>query len=173
MVRNFSINILGLSKGLHHFDFHLDDDFFKNYGSEVIQKGSFDAKITLDKRETFIDAQFDLNGFTELICDRSLESFQHPISISRKMVFKYGEEEKEVSDEIMIIPDQKDKLDAGQFIYEYILLEIPMKKLHPRFSKDEPDEEGSIVYSSASDNEEGGNDDKPIDPRWEALKKLK
>jgi uncharacterized metal-binding protein YceD (DUF177 family) len=170
VVKDFSVNILGLSKGVHQFDFHLDDNFFKNYGSEVIQKGSFDAKVILDKKETFIEAQFDLKGFTELICDRSLEPFQYPITISKKMVFKYGDEEKEVSDEIMIIPAQKDKLDVGQFIYEYILLEIPMKKLHPRFSKDDEDE-GSIVYSS-SDNEDEENDDEPIDPRWEALKKL-
>lgn len=174
MVRDFSINVLGLSKGVHHFDYHLDDHFFNNYGREVIQKGSFDAKVTLDKRESFIEAQFELKGFAELICDRSLDPFEHPITISKKMVFKYGDEEKEISDEIVVISPTRDKLELGQFMYEFILLEIPMKKLHPKFKNEEPsDEEGGIVYSSTSDKGDDRDDDEPIDPRWEALKKLK
>ena len=165
MVRDFVINIHGLSKDVHQFEYHLDDVFFKNFGREVIQKGSLDAKVTLDKRETFIDTHFELKGSVELICDRSLEPFQHPISIIRKIVFKFGEEEKEVSDEIQIISSNRDQLEMGQFMYEFILMEIPMKKLHPKF-ENETDGEDSIVYTSSTEEE-------TIDPRWEALKKLK
>jgi uncharacterized metal-binding protein YceD (DUF177 family) len=165
VVRDFVINIHGLSKDVHQFDYHLDDLFFKNFGQEVIQKGSIDAKVTLDKRETFIDTHFELKGSVELICDRSLEPFQYPISINRKIVFKFGEEEKEVSDEIQIISAQRDQLEMGQFMYEFILLEIPMKKLHPKFES-ESSEDDSIVYSSSTEEE-------TMDPRWEALKKLK
>jgi uncharacterized protein len=164
VVRDFVINIHGLSKDVHQFDYQLDDLFFKNFGQEVIQKGSFDAKITLDKRETFIDTHFVLKGSVELICDRSLEPFQFPISINRKIVFKYGDEEKEVSDEIQIILASRDQLEMGQFMYEFILLEIPMKKLHPKFKNESS--EDTIVYTSTTE-------EAAIDPRWEALKKLK
>lgn len=163
-MRDFVINIHGLSKDVHQFDYHLDDSFFKNFGQEVIQRGSLDAKVTLDKRETFIDTHFELQGSVELICDRSLEPFQYLISINRKIVFKLGEEEKEVSDEIQIISAQRDQLEMGQFMYEFILLEIPMKKLHPKFERES--NEDSIVYSSSTEED-------AIDPRWEALKKLK
>jgi uncharacterized metal-binding protein YceD (DUF177 family) len=88
------------------------------------------------------------------------------------MVFKFGDEEKEISDEIMIISHQRDKLELGQFMYEFILLEVPMKKLHPRFASEEESEVGTIVYSSSSEEVED-IDEKQIDPRWEALKKLK
>ncbi len=173
-MRDFSINILGLSKGVHQFDFHLDDNFFKNYGQEVIQKGSFDAQVTLDKRETFIEARFAVKGFAELICDRSLEPFQYPIYFDKKIVFKFGEEDQEVSDEIMIISVQRDQLDVGQFMYEFILLEIPMKKLHPRFAEESvKDDADGIIYSSSTTEDSGDENEKPIDPRWEALKKLK
>lgn len=59
-------------------------------------------------------------------------------------------------------------LELGQYIYEFIALAIPMKKLHPRF-QDEPDDEGSIIYTSDTDKKE----EEEIDPRWEKLKKLK
>jgi len=54
-------------------------------------------------------------------------------------------------------------------MYEFISLEIPIKKLHPKFRDEEDDNgEGKIVYKS-----ESKDDDSDIDPRWEKLKKLK
>ena len=170
MARDFSINILGLSKGVHQFDFQLVEDFFKKYGLDVITKGKFAATVILDKKETFIDADFNVEGKASLICDRSLDEFDFPMSISRKIVFKYGEEPKEVSDEIIIITHDQQKLDVGQLMYEFIALEIPIKKLHPRFENETEDEtEGKIIYTSST----GEPDVEAIDPRWEKLKKLK
>jgi uncharacterized metal-binding protein YceD (DUF177 family) len=55
-------------------------------------------------------------------------------------------------------------------MYEFIALEIPMKKLHPRFQNETDDEaEGKVIYSSGTE----ASEDEPIDPRWEVLKKLK
>ena len=85
MARDFSVNILGLSKGVHQFEFQLEEDFFKRYGQEVVTKGKFAATVTLDKKETFIDADFKVVGGALLICDRSLDEFDFPISISRKV----------------------------------------------------------------------------------------
>src|SRR5258708_4142499 len=168
MARDFSVNILGLGKGVHQFEFQLEDDFFKKYGQEVVTKGKFTARVALDKEETFIEADFKIEGNALLICDRSLDEFEFPVSLSRKIVFKYGEEPKEVSDEIIVITHDQQKLDVGQLMYEFIALGIPIKKLHPRFQQEPEDEtEGKIIYSSAT---EGKGE---IDPRWEMLKKLK
>lgn len=170
MARDFSVNILGLGKGVHQFEFQLEDDFFKKYGQEVVDKGKFAAQVTLDKKETFIEADFKIEGNARLICDRSLDDFDFPISISKRVVFKYGEEPKEISDEIIIITHDQQKLDVGQLMYEFIALEIPIKKLHPRFKDETEDEtEGKIIYTSSA----GAPDEEVIDPRWEKLKKLK
>jgi len=170
MARDFSVNILGLSKGVHQFEFQLEEDFFKKYGQEVVNKGKFAAQVLLDKKETFIEADFKIEGNAFLICDRSLDDFDFPISISKKVVFKYGDEAKEVSDEIIIITHDQQKLDVGQLMYEFITLEIPIKKLHPRFENEAEDEtEGKIIYTSST----AKPDEEKIDPRWEKLKKLK
>ncbi len=169
MARDFSVGVLGLSRGIHQFDFQLGNDFFEKYGQEVIGKGDFEAHVSLDKSETFIEADFKIKGNALLICDRSLDEFNHPISISKQVVFKYGEEEKEVSEEIIIITHDQQKIDVGQLMYEFIVLEIPIKKLHPRFQLEpEDDTEGKVIYSSSTTPEE-----EMIDPRWEMLKKLK
>jgi uncharacterized metal-binding protein YceD (DUF177 family) len=153
----------------------LKDDFFERYGKEVLSKGDFEAKVSLDKRETFIEVDFKISGHAELICDRSLEPFEHALKIDRKIIFKYGEEPQEISDEIVIITRDQDRLDLGQFMYEFIVLAIPIKKLHPNLrnqEEDEDDAEVKIVYSTSTEREEKEKEE-DIDPRWEQLKKLK
>jgi len=170
MARDFSVNILGLPKGVHQFEFQLEEDFFRKYGQQVVTRGKFAAQVALDKKETFIEADFKIEGSAFLICDRSLDDFEFPVSISKKIVFKYGQEPREVSDEIIIITHDQQKLDVGQLMYEFIALEIPIKKLHPRFEdQTEEETEGKIIYSSST----GQADEEVIDPRWEKLKKLK
>ena len=166
----YSVNIIGLSSKAHTFDFTIGDEFFRQYGTEILQGGDFEAKVVLDKHETFIDANFSIMGKARLVCDRCLEPFEEPVKAHRKVMFKYGEEPSEISDEIVIITRDQAQLELGQFIYEFISLGIPMKKLHPKFRDNEEDDtEGKIVYKSESDDDNGTD----IDPRWEKLKKLK
>ncbi len=166
---DYSVNILGLSQKTHSFEFNIGNAFFKIYGTEVVREGQFLAKVVLDKRETLIEANFDIEGKASLVCDRSLDPFEHVMKINRKMIFKFGEAVEEVSDEITIIPQDLQQLDVGQFIYEYIVLEVPIKKIHPRYQSDSEEdetEEGKLIYQSEKSED-------AIDPRWEELKKLK
>mgnify|MGYP003574976975 CR=1 FL=1 len=171
-MRAFRVNIAGLSNNVHTYHFDVDDSFFVHYGTGVVSEGSFDVGVTLDKRETFIDARFEIKGAARLVCDRSLDLFQHPITVDKHIVFKFGNADEELSDEIIMIHRDADSLELGQYIYEFIALAVPIKKLHPRY-QGEPDDdtEGKIIYSSSETTD--GEDDDNIDPRWEKLKKLK
>ena len=172
-MRDYRVNIIGLSKKDHLFEFKIGDDFFEQYGKEVVSGGRFEVHVVLDKRETFIEANFKISGKAVLVCDRSLELFEYPLDLSPILVFKYGDEPQEISDEIVIISRDQDRLDLGQYIYEFIALAIPIKRLHPRFEKEVDDEaEGKMIYSTSTDSNESTNEEK-IDPRWEKLKKLK
>jgi uncharacterized protein len=166
-VSDYSVNILGLSQKTHSFNFELGNAFFKKYGTEVVAEGQFEGKVILNKKETLIEVDFEIAGKASLVCDRSLEPFEYPMKITRKMIFKLGDVAEEVSDEVTIIPRDLDTLDVGQYMYEYIVLDIPIKKIHPRFQEDESEEnEGKLIYQSEKEEDE-------IDPRWEQLKKLK
>ena len=62
-------------------------------------------------------------------------------------------------------------------MFEFIGLEIPMKKLHPRYSEEddeEKDDDVLLIYSSEEkDQTEDQENEEMIDPRWASLKKLK
>ena len=172
----YSINIVGLSNKQHHFQYEFGDEFFRKYGSDLVSEGTFQVDLMLDKHETFLEAEFKIKGTARLVCDRSLEAFDFPIEKTHKIVFKYGEKDEEITDEIVIIHRETATLELGQYIYEFIGLAIPLKKLHPRFQDEGEDEsdlsEGKIVYTSEKVEDEN-KDGKEIDPRWNILKKLK
>ncbi len=170
--KDFKVNIVGLSQRAHQFDYEFGDEFFEHYGRVLLESGNFTATVTLDKRETLIESHFKIQGTAKLVCDRSLEPFDYPMDIDKMILFKYGEEEKELSDEIVLITRNQQSLDVGQSMYELIGVEIPMKRLHPKFKDDDLEEsEIQLVYSSPVDENE--KDEDAIDPRWEKLKKLK
>jgi uncharacterized protein len=173
-VGNYSVNIIGLSNKLHHFEYEIGEQFFSQYGTDLVSQGHFQVNVALDKHETFIEAEFVIKGIASLVCDRTLEPFDQPIEKKEKLLFKYGERDEEISDEIVMINRETTSLELGQYIYEFIALAVPMKKIHPRFNDEEYDsEEGKIVYSSGKGIIDGGDDDETIDPRWNILKKLK
>ncbi len=165
-MERYRVNILGLSLSVHHFEYEFGSEFFNSYGTELPSEGAFKVDIAIDKRETFLETNFKITGSTRLMCDRSLDEFDYPINISSRIIFKYGDEDKEISDEVTMINRGTETLELGHYIYEFIALAIPMKKLHPRF-ENESAEDGQIVYTS--ENEEKKEE---TDPRWEMLKKL-
>jgi uncharacterized protein len=166
-MERYRVNILGLSLSIHHLEYEFGNEFLKEYGSGMLSEGAFKVDIALDKHETFLEANFSIKGSVKLVCDRSLDEFDFPIDVSSRIIFKYGDEDKEISDEVVMIHRGTETLELGQFIYEFIALAIPMKKLHPRF-EDEAGDEGGIVYTSETEEKKK----EETDPRWEMLKKL-
>lgn len=172
-LNKFNIEIFKLSNGKHEYDFEIDETFFKHFENSPVENGKVEVLAVLDKRETLIEISFRFAGAITLTCDRSLDLFDFPINLSEKQIFKYGEEEVEIDDEISMITKQTQRINVAQFIYESICLSIPFKKLHPRY-KDSAyeEEEGTMIYrdKAAEDTEEeAGN----TDPRWDILKNLK
>jgi uncharacterized metal-binding protein YceD (DUF177 family) len=170
-MERYRIHILGLSLNVHHFTFEVGNEFFTKYDTGLVSEGTFSIDVALDKRETFLETAFSIKGSAKLVCDRSLDPFDFPLDFTSKIIFKYGDEDKEISEDVVMIHHGTETLELGQYIYEFIALAIPMKKLHPRFQNEEEEtnEEGTIVYSS---EEEVKKEDEEIDPRWEMLKKL-
>ncbi|SFC03605.1 Uncharacterized metal-binding protein YceD, DUF177 family [Flexibacter flexilis DSM 6793] len=181
----YSIDIFGLSNKRHEYDFEVGNAFFEAFGSELVEKGALQVQVVLDKTETMIVATFSIVGSVELICDRSLESFEQPVSVNQKMIYKFGEEDEDLSDEICIIAKDTHRLNIAQPIYDFIALSLPMKRIHPKFEDtqypEDAEQEGLLVYSTATaeddeptdENNDTPSDEDTIDPRWAALQKLK
>jgi len=143
------------------------------------------VRVLMDKGANLIEMNFLITGEVKLTCDRSLEEYFEHLEITEKILFKYGEVEEEVNEEVYIITRDTSKINVAQFIYEFILLGLPAKKIHPdhrtEFDEEDFEAEGTYAYidgdyDNDSDEESSADQDQKeeiADPRWELLKKLK
>jgi uncharacterized metal-binding protein YceD (DUF177 family) len=172
-LKEFDIPIFGLSNKTHHYQFEVMPAFFTNFAKSPVQNAHLKANVKLEKSERMIVLELQANGKVQLICDRSLDEFDYPLDIQEKIYYKYGEEEKEISEELYMIKPATTAINVAQLIYESVCLSIPMKKLHPRFQEESNEIRNNeiLVYTTRLEDENTTEDN--IDPRWEALKKLK
>ncbi len=170
MVRrvDYNIDIFKLSNSSHQYNFDFDDSFFDMFEGSFVTKGRGKVDLELLKSDTFIELKFEIAGKIELVCDRSLEPFWNELSLTNKLLLKFGDDWEEISDEILMMPRNEQTINVSQYIYEFIGVSIPMKKLHPKFNNE--DETDNFVYYSEDSDEENNE---PIDPRWKKLKDLK
>ncbi|WP_040497632.1 YceD family protein [Fulvivirga imtechensis] len=173
VLEKFNIDIYKLQNGVHLYQFDIDDQFFEAFENSIIDKGKGSVKLELEKTETFIRLHFDISTSVQLECDRSLDLFDYPIHSENSLILKFGDHEEEINEEISIIPRDRQRINLAQYIYEFIGLSIPMKKLHPRYKDENEDDE--LIYSSdksSEDQDNEGKSDEDIDPRWQKLKNL-
>jgi uncharacterized metal-binding protein YceD (DUF177 family) len=172
VAENYQIPIISLEDKVYHYTFEGSDDFFGAIEQEWIKKGRFKAEVELDKSAIMIQIQLKIEGHLNLICDRSLEEFEFPIRIHEKLIYKFSDHSEDLGDNLFFLDRKEPKLDLSQDIYDFIALEVPMKKLHPRYIKEEDDSLANEFLYSTETMEEKIKDEAEIDPRWAALKKL-
>lgn len=183
-LRNYDIDVIKLRDGKHSFSFEVGDEFFKYYEAEDWVNGAdVTVNVILNKTVSVLEVDFDIKGTVGLTCDRSLEEFEHPLELTEKVIYKYGPMVQEISEEVFMITKDTPTINIAQLIYEFILLAIPAKKIHPDYldetDEDDFEEEGSLIYLSeeeeieTEDSDDDSPQEKPADPRWEILNKLK
>jgi uncharacterized metal-binding protein YceD (DUF177 family) len=189
-LRYYNIDVIKLKEGHHSFSFDVKDEFFRFYeADDWVDGANLTAKIEIEKTSSVMEVSFLINGTVALTCDRSLEIFDQPITVTEKVLYKYGPVEEEISEDVFMITKDTAIINVAQLIYEFILLAIPAKRVHPDYidemDEDEFEGEGSIVYRDGDleedeydeDESEDMEDTDPApdksDPRWDILKNLK
>lgn len=175
-LRPYDINIIGLEEKRYEFDFQSGNDFFKVLDQQLIMRGNVTTHLILDKSETMIRLDFQIQGVVEQTCDRCLDLYDENVDTRRTLYLKFGDRNEELTDEIELIERNTATVHIARYIFDFIVLALPMKRLHPRFRTEDDDEDapGKLIYSSGEATEtDGTGEEKPVvDPRWDALRKL-
>jgi uncharacterized metal-binding protein YceD (DUF177 family) len=165
--KEFIIPIKGLSLGEHHYDFVVKDAFFERFAFQDIHHGELKLSLAIEKEAGLMVLLFHFDGSLQLICDRCLDEYSQPLQDDFCLVVKYGEKEEEVSEELITIPFEESHLDIGLYVYEFIQLMVPMKRVHP------DDENGNTTCNIEILKKLETFEETEEDPRWDALKRLK
>ncbi len=128
-LKHYSIPIQGLANGIHNFDFEINEAFFSHFEHSPVGESNIKARIELNRRPEVMDITFHIDGTVLTPCDRCLTDIHLPIQGSFPMLVKDAQENEEDVDVIYISLTQR-KLLVAQYIYEYVLLSIPIIKAY-------------------------------------------
>ncbi|HZL76395.1 MAG TPA: DUF177 domain-containing protein [Bacteroidales bacterium] len=165
----FTIPINGLKEGYHSFNFEINKEFFDQFEESEIKEGRLTAVVKADKLVTHIDLSVSIEGSVNISCDRCLEPFRQPLSCENRLLIKFGLVSDDSDPDIITLPADENELDLRQYFYEYILLAMPIQRVHPvdENGKSACDPEMLKKLKEHITDEEITND-----PRWDELKKL-
>lgn len=162
-IQNYDVAFSGLKEGKHQFKFEVDKEFFQLFDTDQeFTNPLVQVDVLLDKHSTFLEFEMRASGSIDLVCDVSNEIFPYSIEQLMKFLVKFGEEYDDSNEEVIIIPHHEYAFNIAQYVYEMVMLSVPMKKLSPSYQEDE---------NEMGDEQE--EEIKEVDPRWEVLKRLK
>ncbi|MBR4988448.1 MAG: DUF177 domain-containing protein [Bacteroidaceae bacterium] len=165
----YNVDLKGLKVASLNLEFDLDNTFFGDIDGEEFQKGTVKAVVTVKKNRDLFDFSFALNGTVIVPCDRCLDDLEVDVDTENTLRVKLGEEYADDGD-IVIVPEQDGDLNIAWYLYEFIVLALPMKRVHAP-GKCNNEMTGKLKKHSA-DNEDTDNEEQGIDPRWESLKNI-
>ncbi len=172
-LKAYTIPFIGLKAGEHHFDYQIDNTFFQNFEYDEFNSVNVKIDLKFEKKTTFLELYFSAVGSVNVNCDITDESYDQTINDQFKLVVKFGNAYNYDNEDILIIPQGDYEINVAQFIYELIVLAVPVKRVHPGI------EDGTLQSDILSKLEELSpseyNETKTsegIDPRWNNLKKL-
>ncbi len=181
----YNIPLRSLSEGKHEFKYDLDKSFFTliDDGTAEVKKGDLKVVVSLKKTSATFELIFETVGSVQVPCDRCLDEIAMDVDTKNKLIVKFGKEYSEESDEIVIIPEDDGEINIAWFLYEFIVLSLPAKKIHPpgTCNKAMSSKLNKHRAKSADDDEDQDEDADDVsmdddssysDPRWDSLKDI-
>lgn len=168
--QKLTFDIQKIPEGESHKTAHLPEDYFTlKEGARLIEA---DVSISFYRTDHFVKVSFEVDSRVELTCDRSLDTYTDSIEGVFDILFEPGEveESETVKSAVRQIPSDELVLDIEEEVRDTIILNIPAKKIHPKYYDEDgkPEDFGIARFGDIEPDEE-----QKIDPRWEKLKKLK
>ena len=181
----YNIPLKGLKSDSETYEFTLDDDFFKKIDSPEVQRGNVSATLTVKKKNSLFELSFALNGVILIPCNRCLDYMEQRVQYKEKIQVQLGTDYSEM-DDIVIIPESEGSINIAWFLYEFIVVSIPIKHAHApgecnktmmtkmkkhiiRKKNDEDDESDNISFD---DDDDLNEIETSTDPRWDGLQNI-
>ncbi len=169
--KEFDIPFSGLKQGKHNFEYKIDNAFFESFGYDEFNAANIALNVILRKMSTMLEFEMEAIGTVNVNCDLTNEPYDQPISAQLELVVKFGDEYNDEDDDILIVPHGAHQVNIAQYIYEMLVLAVPLKRIHPGVL------DGSLQSEALKKLEELQpkeiiENKKENDPRWDELKKL-
>ncbi len=171
--KKYAIHVGSMKYGAHEDHLTVDREFFEHFEERMVEDGEVEVHLDMFRYDTHVDVKFKLDGYVVLNCDRCLEPYQFPISSEQRIIYSFDKEMSFKGYEVMYTDPYAAFLSIVQELYDFISIAIPLRKVP---EEDVHQCDPQVISYILSEEETGNSQEEAsdeIDPRWEALKKLR
>ena len=180
----YNIILKDITEGIRKFEYNLDNEYFAKIDSPEVKKGNVKATVNVQKKIATYELAFKVEGNILIPCNRCMDDMDQYIKHEEKIEVKFGKNYTE-ENEIVVVPESEGSINVAWFLYEFIVLNIPIKHIHPpgECNKSMVDKLKRHITRQKDDTDDGGlfdsddedvtiEEDVQIDPRWESLQNI-
>ncbi len=181
--REYDIAFVGLKPGIHEFTYHITDRFFEPYSEQDFHQVDAQVKLALDKKNGFMLLKFEIGGKVEVTCDRcGSPNLPWDLWDEFNIVVKLVENPEEMNDQeedpdVYYISRGESHLHVADWIYEFIVLSIPMQKMCAEDAIGQPfcNKEALDLLRNMEEGTKGTkeNAESKSNPLWKGLEKFR
>jgi len=175
--KEYVIPFVGLKLGKHKFEYQISNAFFEIFDYNEFQNSNIRVNVVLDKKSNLLEIDFKHNGTINVPCDLTSEDFDLPIKGKLKLIVRFGDTFNNDNEELLILPFGEFEIDIAQYIYEMIVLSVPLRRVHPGIKDGSLKTEALTklkelaIEEQKKENKEE-KEQENTDPRWDKLKQL-
>ncbi len=120
-----------LSNENNDFHWKISKSFFEKDPNSEIRDAAVNVDLELIKLDRLMELHFHFSGQLTIACDRCLDDLLLPINSDKTLFLREGADRQENKEDVVFIQPNDLQIDLYQIIYDFILLSIPMRKIHP------------------------------------------
>lgn len=172
--KDYLIPFIGLKLGKHHFEYQISNKFFELFDYHEFQNSDIKVNLVLEKKSTMLELSFKHKGTVNVPCDLTGEDFDLPIKGKMNLIVRFGETFNNDNEELLILPHGEFEIDVAQYVYEMIVLSVPLRRVHPGVKDGSLKTEALTKLNelAVKEQKEENKKEENIDPRWDKLKQL-
>jgi uncharacterized metal-binding protein YceD (DUF177 family) len=125
------ISLAALKNGEHSFLFTLEGELFRENHYEDIHDADLKVIITFNKNSPILMFNFAIEGTLTVTCDRCGDDFKLKTKLERQLIVKTECREHQEEDDMVSLATGEKDLDIAPFVYQYVVLSLPMQRIHP------------------------------------------
>ncbi|MDP5171864.1 MAG: DUF177 domain-containing protein [Bacteroidia bacterium] len=172
--QQYSLDIAMLVPGKQAESFSLDRAFFEHFDFGLSQDGNVKAELEIVRYPQHFDVVFHIKGNVKVECDRCLEPYDQPIDSTNRIIYSYDPNQQFEDTEVIQINEEDSEIPVAQDLYDFVHVSLPLRRVPSKKIHICDPSVLAVLGLDANGKplpKEESEDD--IDPRWEALKKLK
>ena len=175
--KEYLIPFIGLKTGKHHFEYQISNSFFEIFDYQEFNNSNIKVNVVLEKKSTIMELSFKHKGSVNVPCDMTNEEFDLPIKGKMKLIVRFGDVFNNDNEELLVIPHGEFQIEISQYIYEMIVLSVPLRRIHPGIKDGSLNTEAlaklkELTVEKLKRENKKEEKEENIDPRWDKLKQL-